>query len=76
MIATATIMGFYSDADFVPDVSVGYLCKRVHQLAQAGLEPVFAREGLTNVQWHALISIRFGRGTTGAALARDLGIEG
>ncbi|WP_425228312.1 MarR family winged helix-turn-helix transcriptional regulator [Sphingomonas sp.] len=68
-------MGFYSDADFTPDISLGFLCKRVHQLAQSGLEPVFAREGLSYVQWHALISIYFDRGTTSAALARDLSYD-
>ena len=68
-------MGFYSDADFFPDNSIGFLCKRVHQLAQAGLEPAFAEEGLTFVQWHALISIHFERGTTSAALARDLAYD-
>lgn len=65
-------MGFYSDADFSPDCSIGYLSKRIYQLAQAGLEPVFATEGLTFVQWHALLSIYLGRGATSAALARDL----
>ena len=68
-------MGFYSDADFLPDSSIGYLSKRIHQLAQAGLEPVFAAEGLTFVQWHALLSIYFGKGTTCAALARDLAYD-
>ena len=68
-------MGFYNDADFQPDISLGFLCKRVHQLAQIGLEPLFAREGLTFVQWHALISIFFERGTTSAALARDLSYD-
>jgi DNA-binding MarR family transcriptional regulator len=68
-------MGFYSDSDFIPDVSIGWLCKRVSQLSTAGLEPVFAREGLTNVQWHALISIYFGRAATSAALARDLAYD-
>ena len=68
-------MEFYSDADFLPDCSIGYLAKRVHQLAQAGLEPVFAAEGLSFVQWHALLSIHFGRGATSAALARDLAYD-
>lgn len=68
-------MGFYSATDFHPDVSVGYLVRRVHQLTQAGLEPVFAAEGLTNIQWHALISIWFERGGTCAALARDLSYD-
>lgn len=65
-------MGFYSATDFEPDCSVGYLARRIHQLAQAGLEPVFAAEGLTNIQWHAMISIYFGRGPTPVGLARDL----
>lgn len=68
-------MGFYSATDFEPDCSVGYLARRVHQLTQAGLEPMFAAEGLTNIQWHALISIYFGRGATPAALARDLSYD-
>lgn len=68
-------MGFYSDADFRPDCSVGYLAKRVYQLTLAGLEPMFVREGLSFIQWHALISIYFGRGTTSAALARDLSYD-
>ena len=68
-------MGFYSDDDFEPDISIGYLVKRVHQQAQVAMEPVFAREGLTFIQWHALISIHFGRGLTCAALARDLGYD-
>lgn len=68
-------MGFYSTTDFQPDSSVGYLARRVHQLTQAGLEPVFAAEGLTNIQWQALISIYFNRGETCAALARDLSYD-
>lgn len=68
-------MGFYSATDFEPDCSVGYLARRVHQLAQVGLEPVFAEQGLTNIQWHALISIHFERGTTPIELARDLSYD-
>lgn len=68
-------MGFYSATHFEPDSSVGYLARRVHQLAQLGLEPVFAAQGLTNIQWHALISIYFARGTTPIELARDLSYD-
>ena len=68
-------MGFYSETDFQPDSSVGYLARRVHQLTQAALEPVFAAEGLTNIQWHALISIYFGKGPTPIELARDLSYD-
>lgn len=71
----ATVMSFYSDSDFMPDCSIGYLCKRVHQLAQVGLEPVFTAEGLTFVQWHALLSIHLERGLTCASLARDLAYD-
>lgn len=68
-------MQFYSATDFQPDCSVGYLAKRVHQLAQAGLEPVIAAEGLTFIQWHALVSIYYERGGTPVELARDLSYD-
>ena len=68
-------MGFYTATEFVPEASIGYLARRVHQLAQVGLEPVFAAEGLNYIQWHALVSIFFGRGQTCAALARDLAYD-
>jgi DNA-binding MarR family transcriptional regulator len=65
-------MAFYSDDSFEPDRSVGYLARRMHQATQLALEPLFAEEGLTGIQWSALVSIWFGRGTTCAELARDL----
>ena len=65
-------MSFYSDADFLPDRSMGYLARRVFQLSSIGLEPVFAAEGLNLTQWSALVSIHFERGNTPAELARDL----
>ena len=68
-------MGFYSTTDFRPEVSLGYLARRVQQLAQTGLEPVCAAAGLSYLQWHALVSIHYGRGTTCAALARDLAYD-
>lgn len=68
-------MTFYSATDFEPDCSVGYLAKRVHQLAKAGLEPALASEGLTYTQWHALVSIYYDRGATPAELARDLNYD-
>lgn len=66
-------MQFYDEADFRPDQSIGYLVRRVHQLAGSGLEAMFAAEGLTGTQWSALIWIRVRRGATAAELARDLG---
>ena len=54
-------MGFYAESDFAPDVSIGYLVRRVHQLGGNALEPVFAAEGLTGTQSSALVSIWFER---------------
>ena len=72
MVAKATFVTFYSDANFYPDQSIGYLVRVCHQLGSANLDQLFADEGLTHIQWSALISIYFGRGETCAALARDL----
>jgi DNA-binding MarR family transcriptional regulator len=66
-------MPFYSESAFEPDISIGYLIRRIHQLGGAAIEPVFAAQGLTYTQWQALVSIWFGRGATAADLARDLG---
>jgi DNA-binding MarR family transcriptional regulator len=65
-------MAFYSNDDFEPDCALGYLARRVHQVGQVALEPMFAEEGLTGIQWSALMSIWFERGSTSAELARDL----
>jgi DNA-binding MarR family transcriptional regulator len=66
-------MGFYTDSDFTPDCSIGYLVRRVHQLGGVRIEGIFAAEGLTAMQWQALVAIWSGRGSTAAELARDLG---
>lgn len=65
-------MAHYSRDNFYPESSIGYLMRVCHQLGIAHLDAVFAPEELTGVQWSALISIHVGRGTTCAALARDL----
>lgn len=65
-------MDFYSDSDFFPDWSLGYLTRRIHQLGQSALDPIFAEEGMTASQWSALVAIWFGRGNTCAALAREM----
>ena len=57
---------------FDPERSVGSLTKRVFQLARIGLEPVFADEEVTHVQWSALMALQFGVGGTAAELARHL----
>lgn len=65
-------MSFYSPANFYPESSVGYLIRVCQQLGQSCLDTLFADEGITGVQWSALIGIHTGRGETCAALARDM----
>lgn len=65
-------MQFYSTDDFEPGCSIGYLARRTYQVGLTALEPMFAEEGLSGIQWSALMSLWFERGTTCAELARDL----
>ncbi|MEH3046352.1 MarR family winged helix-turn-helix transcriptional regulator [Sphingomonas adhaesiva] len=65
-------MGFYDSTNLYPDTSAGYLIRACNQLCHAQLDRAFADEGLTCVQWSALVSIYFGRAPTCAALARDM----
>ncbi|KQT32753.1 hypothetical protein ASG29_13690 [Sphingomonas sp. Leaf412] len=65
-------MPFYAETNFYPESSIGYLLRVGHQHGVAALDRLFAAEGISAVQWSALISIHFGRGATCATLARDL----
>jgi|CoawatStandDraft_6_1074263.scaffolds.fasta_scaffold04702_4 DNA-binding MarR family transcriptional regulator len=65
-------MAFYSESDFQPGTSIGYLARRVFQLTATALEPVFVPDDITMTQWSALVSIHFNSGGTCAELARDL----
>ena len=66
-------MAIYTREEFNPDISVGYLTKRIYQTALVGMEPVFAAEDISHLQWSALVSVWYGRGATCRALAHDLG---
>ncbi|MFN3433100.1 MAG: MarR family winged helix-turn-helix transcriptional regulator [Sphingomonas sp.] len=66
-------MPFYSDSNFDPETSIGYLIRRSEQLGSAALEPIFAAADITKTQWSALVALHFNRATTCAAIARDLG---
>jgi DNA-binding MarR family transcriptional regulator len=57
---------------FDPERSVGYLTKRVFQLGRIGMEPIFADEEVTHVQWSALMAVQYGVGGTAAELSRHL----
>lgn len=65
-------MQFYESEDMRPERSIGYLAKRLMQLSHSALEPRFAGERVTFVQWTVLVSIALGQGGTAAALARHL----
>lgn len=65
-------MAFYTKTAFGPDCSLGYLARRIHQIGQGLIEPVFAAEGMSATQWSALMSMLAGRSSTCADLARDL----
>ncbi|WP_294189168.1 MarR family winged helix-turn-helix transcriptional regulator [uncultured Sphingomonas sp.] len=64
-------MNAYTRETFLPETSIGYLVRSIHQLGYARIDAACADEGLTGIQWSALIAIHFGQ-TTCAALARDL----
>lgn len=66
-------MSFYSDSNFDPENSIGYLIRRSEQLGSAALEPVFTAADITKTQWSALVALHFNRATTCAEIARDLG---
>lgn len=65
-------MAFYCADSFTPDTSVGYLLKVTNQMAATGLEPVFAHEGMSAVQWQVLLALIFDKAATAAELARHL----
>lgn len=65
-------MAFYTKTEFGPECSLGYLARRIHQIGQSLIEPVFADEGLSGTQWSALMSVMMDRSANCADLARDL----
>ena len=65
-------MTSYDPATFNPDISVGYLSKRILQTPLIGLEPAFAGENISYLQWAALVSVLYGRAATCKDLAREL----
>ena len=66
-------MAFYSDSNFHPENSIGYLIRRSEQLGTSALEPVFVAHDITKTQCSALVALHFDRASTCAEIARDLG---
>jgi len=65
-------MAYYDDVEFEPDTSPGYLMRHIIQASWAKIEPDMVAAGLTMSQWLALVSMRYGRASTAAELAREL----
>lgn len=65
-------MDYYSESNFTPENSIGYLLRRSEQLGAAVLEPIFVAAGITKTQWSALAALHFNRASTCAEIARDL----
>lgn len=55
-----------------PEQSISHLIRRTHQMTVAGMDSIFMAEGMTGVQWSALMLIHVKCGTTSAAIARNL----
>lgn len=68
-------MAFYDNSNFMPDMSIGYLVRRVHQLGFAALDPVFAAAGMTGIQWSALASLHLHGASPCAAIAREIAYD-
>jgi len=66
-------MSYYSEQNFCPERSVGYLVRRIHQLSQVLLDPIFEAHGISSAQWSAMVTIYLGRATTCATIAREVG---
>ena len=62
----------FTEANFVPDSSPGYLVRVINQMSMAGLEQALAGEGITATQWMAMVSLHFHFADTCAELARSL----
>lgn len=62
---------YYDNATFRPQISLGYLLRRVYKLSLARLEDVVDDVNMT--QWIALAMISNGLATTCRDLSRDMG---
>jgi DNA-binding MarR family transcriptional regulator len=71
----AAVTAFYKASTYVPDVSVGYLMRRIiHSMGQQA-EFALAPTGLTNAQWVPLYKIATGSARTAAELARECQLD-
>lgn len=64
---------FYSEKNFRPQTSIGYLIRRIHKLGLARMEASFDHMDVSFIQWAALSLIHHGIADTASGLARDTG---
>lgn len=63
----------FTDSSFSPETSPGYLVRMIHQMNVAAVDRTLAQDGLTAMQWTALVSLHFRHADTCGGLARKLG---
>jgi DNA-binding MarR family transcriptional regulator len=63
---------FYKAESFTGGKSIGYLIRRAHNQLMPRAEALFADAELTFSQWVVLMSLRDGKATTCAAIARHM----
>ena len=66
---------FYSEENYKPDDSVGYMMRRIISLVGHGIEAELESTGLTNAQWVPLFKLYRGDASTVAELARICDID-
>lgn len=68
-------MSYYSTDSFCPDKALGYLARRVWQLSNVLLEPIYEAEELSSAQWSTLATLYVDGASTAAVLAREIGYD-
>jgi DNA-binding MarR family transcriptional regulator len=67
----AVTPGFYTPENWSPEVSIGYLMKRIIAKVSDAVEQELAPTGLTSAQWVPLLKVYMGHASTVAELARE-----
>jgi DNA-binding MarR family transcriptional regulator len=66
---------FYQVDEFNPDISIGYLLRRLHRISVSQTEKAFDGSDVTFTQWIALALLSHGLAGTCSTLSRDMGYD-
>jgi DNA-binding MarR family transcriptional regulator len=66
---------FYQVNEFNPDVSIGYLLRRLHRISVNRTEAAFDGSDVSFTQWIALALLSHGLAETCSNLSRDMGYD-